>query len=114
MYELREEYKEKGYLILRNFFDKEELTSILTEAQQTFATQIKRVLGKSALVKNKDEFEADMFDYFNQDMASFIGTGKNVQHSLSLYRLNTDQRIIELLKSIGITNPTIGVKPSMQ
>ena len=108
------EYNEKGYLLIKDFFDKQLLTSILNEARATFAVQIERTLGNCPAIDQKNAFENAMFQYFEKDMASFIGTGKNVQHSLSLYRLNTDEKIVKLLKDIGLTQPTIGVKPSMQ
>ncbi len=109
-----ETYKSKGYILVKNFFEKSEIEALVLEAKQTFAVQIKRVLGECPAIENTDSFEKAMFDYFENDMASFISTGKNVQHSIQLYRLNTDERLIKLLKELGIEKPNIGVKPSMQ
>lgn len=111
---LQEQYKQNGFVILKNFFGKHELQHIYQEAKETFAVQIHRVLGETVDINNTNAFDEAMFRYFEADMASFIGTGKNVQHSLSLYRLNTDQRLVKALKDIGLAQPNIGVKPSMQ
>lgn len=111
---LEEHYRQNGFLILRGFLDTTEVDKLYKEAKHTFAVQIKRALGIDIDTDDRDSFEKAMFDFFNKDFDSFIGTGKNVQHSLSLYRLNTDQRFVSLLQTLGLQSPCIGVKPAMQ
>ena len=43
----KEQFNKDGFLILKNFFDKEILREIYTDARQLFAVQIKRILGKT-------------------------------------------------------------------
>ncbi|MFN8356507.1 MAG: phytanoyl-CoA dioxygenase family protein [Spirosomataceae bacterium] len=114
MSHLQEQFNKDGFLILRGFFDPQEVKTLYEEAKQTFAIQIKRVLGNVPDTNDRDAFEQAMYDYFNADFESFVGTGKNVQHSLGLYRLNTDPRLVNLLQTLGIEKPIIGVKPAMQ
>lgn len=110
----KEQFNKDGFLILKNFFNQEEIQSIYTEARQLFAIQIKRVLGIDVDINNKDEFENAMFEFFDKDFTSFVNTGKQSQHLISMHRLGTDERIISLLKDIGYEFPTIAVRPAMQ
>lgn len=110
----KEQFNKDGYLILKNFFCKEELQKIYDDARQLFAVQIKRVLGKDVNIDNRDEFEQAMFEFFEADFTAFVNTGKQTQHLISMHRLGTDERIINLLKELGYDFPTIAVRPAMQ
>jgi len=110
----KEQFNKDGFLILKNFFSKEEINKIYTEARQLFAIQIKRVIGIDVDINDRDTFEKAMFDYFQADFTSFVNTGKQVQHLISMHRLGTDERIVNLLKEIGYEFPTIAVRPAMQ
>ena len=110
----KEQFNKDGYLILKNFFEKEVLKKIYAEARQLFAVQIKRILGKTVDVNNKDEFEQAMFEFFEKDFNAFVNTGKQTQHLISMHRLGTDENILSLLKELGFEFPTIAVRPAMQ
>jgi len=110
----KEQFNKDGYIILKNFFSKEEINQIYTEARNLFALQIERVLGKSVDINNKDEFEPAMFELFEADFNTFVSTGKQAQHLISLHRLGTEPKLINLLKSLGYDFPAIGVRPAMQ
>lgn len=108
------QFNKDGFLIIKNFFDKETIAKIYQEARTLFAIQMKRVLGKDVNINNRDEFEPAMFELFNADFTTFVNTGKQVQHSISLHRLGTDPEIMDLLKEVGYEFPMIAVRPSMQ
>lgn len=110
----KEQFNKDGFLILKNFFDQEVLREIYTEARQLFAVQIKRTLGKTVDINNRNEFEQAMFEFFEKDFNAFVNTGKQTQHLISMHRLGTDEKIVNLLKEIGYEFPTIAVRPAMQ
>lgn len=110
----KEQFNKDGYLILKNFFNKEVLKEIYTDARQLFAVQIKRVLGKTIDINNRDEFEQAMFEFFEKDFDTFVNTGKQTQHLISMHRLATEDSILNLLKELGYEFPTIAVRPAMQ
>lgn len=111
---LQAQFNKDGYVILRDFLDKEIIQNIYTDARKIFATQIKHVTGKTVDIDNRDEFEAGMFAFFNQDFNAFVNTGKTVQHTFSLHRLGVDPQIETLLKQVGVANPIIGARAAMQ
>lgn len=111
---LREQFNKDGYVILRNFLDKEEINTIYTEARKIFATQIKHVTGKTVDIDDRDAFENAMFEFFEKDFNAFVNTGKTVQHTFSLHRLGLDPKIENLLKEAGLSNPIIGARAAMQ
>jgi len=111
---LKEQFHRDGYVILKGFFDRKVLDQIYTEARQIFAIQIQRVCGISVDIDDRTAFEEAMFAFFDQDFTSFVNTGKQVQHMMSLHRLGTDEKIEQLLKRLGHDVPSIGVRPAMQ
>lgn len=110
----KEQFNRDGFLILKNFFDKEVLKKIYTEARQLFSVQIKRTLGKTVDINNHNEFEHAMFEFFEKDFNTFVNTGKQTQHLISMHRLGTEEKILNLLKDLGYEFPTIAVRPAMQ
>jgi hypothetical protein len=111
---MKQQFNKEGYIIIKNFFSKEEINKIYTEARNLFALQIERVLGKKVDINDCDTFEQAMFDLFEADFTTFVNTGKQAQHLISLHHLGTDPKIINVLKNLGYEFPMIGVRPSMQ
>jgi ectoine hydroxylase-related dioxygenase (phytanoyl-CoA dioxygenase family) len=111
---LAEQFRQEGFLLLRNFLDKSVVENIYREAREIFAVQIKRVTGRVVNIDNRDEFESAMFEFFEKDFQAFRNTGVTVQHSLSLHRFAVSEKITDLLKEVGIEQPVIGARPAMQ
>lgn len=109
-----EQFRNDGFLLIKNYLDKSTVENIYREARQIFATQIKHTLGRSVDIDDRETFEQAMFAFFEKDFNAFKNTGLTVQHSLSLHRLATDERIVHLLKEVGLTQPVIGARPAMQ
>ncbi len=109
-----QQYKRDGFLLLKNALDTSLVADIYREARQLFATQIKRVLGHSVDIDDRDAFEQAMFQFFEQDFTAFSNTGKTVQHTIGLHRLGVSDAILDLIKEIGVAEPVIAVRPSMQ
>lgn len=109
-----QQYRHDGYLLLKNALDTTVVADIYREARQIFAVQIKRVLGQSVDIDDRDAFEQAMFRFFEQDFTAFSNTGKTVQHTIGLHRLGVSDAILDLIKSIGVAEPVIAVRPSMQ
>jgi hypothetical protein len=107
------EYKDCGYFILRNFFDKREISDLRREVKRIFGFQIWRVLLVDVDLNNDLEFEGLMYKLFEADLETFMNCGKQAQQLITLHRLGTDPRIVELLKAIGLGYPIISVRPSM-
>lgn len=111
---LVEQFRQEGFLLIKNFLDKNTVENIYREARQIFATQIKHVTGRTVDIDNRDEFENAMFEFFEKDFTAFRNTGLTVQHSLSLHRVGVSEEIVNLLKEVGIEQPVIGARPAMQ
>ncbi|TDB68935.1 phytanoyl-CoA dioxygenase family protein [Arundinibacter roseus] len=111
---LKEEFNQNGFLLLRNYLDKEAVAGIYREAREIFAVQIQRATGRTVDIEDRDAFENAMFDFFEKDFTAFVNTGKTVQHAISLHRFALDEKIISLLKEVGIEKPVIGARPAMQ
>ncbi|MFN8348265.1 MAG: phytanoyl-CoA dioxygenase family protein [Spirosomataceae bacterium] len=111
---LTEQFRQEGFLLLRNFLDKSVVENIYREAHEIFATQIKHVTGRTVDINNRDEFENAMFAFFEKDFTAFRNTGLTVQHCLSLHQFAVSEKIVNLLKEVGIEQPVVGARPAMQ
>lgn len=109
----QELFKEQGYLLLEQFFDKNKVNNILLEAKKVFYRQFVRL----GLVSQPFEtlsikaFDEAMYAFFEKDLKSFSHVGKQVQHLISLHQLSLEQQVVELLKEVGLITPVISTRP---
>ncbi|HAO47830.1 MAG TPA: phytanoyl-CoA dioxygenase [Runella sp.] len=111
---LAEQFRQDGFLLIRNFLDKSVVENIYREAREIFAVQIKHVTGRTVDIDDREVFENAMFEFFQKDFTAFRNTGVTVQHSLSLHQFAVSEKIVNLLKEVGIEQPVIGARPAMQ
>ncbi len=111
---IQEQFNRDGYIIFRKALDVNVIQDIYKEAKEIFARQIARVTGEKVDIDDRDAFENAMFRFFNTDVDAFINTGKTVQHTIRLHRLGVDDRILDVVRQVGITSPVIGARPAMQ
>lgn len=109
-----EEYRENGFILIKNFFNKKEVEKIWFEAKSVFALQMER-LGIFFLkdIENNEAFEQSMFKFFQMDFEAFANCGKQVQHLISLHKLCLHNSVIEKLKMLKLDFPNISTRPVM-
>ncbi|MEA2993009.1 MAG: hypothetical protein QOD40_1929 [Alphaproteobacteria bacterium] len=104
-------YKENGYLLVKGFFQQNEVDVIRDDAKQVFIAQMLRL----GIISSRDvsdlEFERGMFEFFETDLQSFTNCGKQAQHLVSLHRLSLDERIIRAIRQLGLDLPNISTRP---
>lgn len=109
----KEAYKEQGFLLLRNFFEKEDVLQLHAEAKEVFISQIKRHNPNPPDLTIERNFEDSMYELFENDFEAVVSCGKQVQHLISLHRLGTEPRVVEALNTLGLSLPIISVRPVM-
>ena len=55
---LAEQFRQDGFLLIRNFLDKSVVENIYREAREIFAVQIKHVTGRTVDIDDRDAFGA--------------------------------------------------------
>lgn len=105
------EFKEQGFLLLKNFFEKAEIETIRSEAKSIFATQMLSHGIISSTDLTEAEVEAGMFKLFELDLQAFTNCGKHAQHLISLHRLSLDPRIVDALQALGLGFPCVSTRP---
>src|SRR5260221_9757436 len=98
-------YKRDGYLLLRRFFDPQEVSRIRNDAKDIFISQMLRLGLVSSRTLTEAEFEKGLFKFFETDLQSFVFSGKQAQHLVSLHRLSLDERIMAGLRDLGLAMP---------
>jgi len=102
---LIEFYEKNGYLLIKNFFDANTILNIKEEAVFYFENQFKKYNLQGSV-------EEKMFELFNLDFETFTNCGKHIQQgSIALHSLCVNQKLIHLLKDIGIKSPSIATRP---
>jgi hypothetical protein len=109
----RETYRKQGFLLLRNFFEKEDILRLHAEAKEVFISQIKRHNPNTPDLTIERNFEDSLYDLFEKDFETVVNCGKQVQHLVLLHRLGTEPRVIEALSALGLSFPVISVRPVM-
>jgi phytanoyl-CoA hydroxylase len=107
----RQAYKENGYLLVKRFLDVRDIDRIRNEAKEIFLSQMRRLGLVGADDVAEDEFERGMYALFEADLQAFINCGKHAQHLISLHRLSLDERIVSLLRDLGLESPNISTRP---
>ena len=106
-----DDYKKKGYILIRNFFEKSKINEILNQAKNIYKIQMLRLKLIDTLNINNDEFEKKIKLLFNKNFDIFLNCGKQCQHIIDLWKLSLNDKIINTLKSLDLKNPIISTRP---
>jgi phytanoyl-CoA hydroxylase len=107
------DYNKDGFIIIKGFFNKEEIEHLREEVKKVFALQMERILKTKIDIDDDGNFEKSMYKLFAADLDTFSNCGKQVQQLISLHRMGTDPRITGTLQELGLHSPIISVRPSM-
>ncbi len=109
----REQYKQHGFTLVKNLLDPDALDSIRSEARRIFLIQLRRAGLINSLEIDEREFEAALYALFARDLKQIVYCGKQLQHLISLHRLSLDERILSVVRELGVQFPLINVRPTM-
>lgn len=107
-------YKKNGYLFLKDFFSKDDIKKVLDDAKGVFLRQFieKKYISKCTLEDISDEvFNDFLYRLFDEDMECLSNSGKQIQHLISLHSLSLQNKVIDLLKEMGLETPIISTRP---
>ena len=108
------DYKKNGFIIIRNFFDKQKLATIFQDIKEVFALQFQSVLGvpvEKSLGLNNDDFAKLMVELYHNDFTIFSNCSKQAQHLVTLHELGVNPEVLEVLKELGLAKPILSVRP---
>ena len=101
---MKDKYFDNGYVLLKDFLDKEIIEKILQDAKSIFQLQFDYL--------NLDSnFNENLKTLFKNHFQIFIDCGKQIQHIISLHKLSLDDKILTLINSLGIEKPNISTRP---
>jgi len=109
----REDYKQRGYALVRGLFAAEEVEAVRSAACEVFRLQMEHrgLVGAGPL--DEAEFEAALYRFFAADLPGFISCSYQVQHILPFNRLSTDPRLVAVLQELGLGLPNFSTRPQM-
>lgn len=107
----RDRFNRDGFLLLKDVLPKEEITAVLHEAQDVFLRQTDLREWERSERPGPVELVDLMTRLFNDSLQTFINCGKHANHLISLHRLALDERIVSLVRGVGLTSPSICTRP---
>jgi ectoine hydroxylase-related dioxygenase (phytanoyl-CoA dioxygenase family) len=90
--------------VLKKFFHPDDVTMIQQEAIGVFENQFDR-FGYKGTILEKMKF------LFTLQEQTFINCGKHAQHLVNLWKLSLGERVIGLLRQVGIQFPNVCTRP---
>jgi ectoine hydroxylase-related dioxygenase (phytanoyl-CoA dioxygenase family) len=100
-----EQFNENGFIVLKNFFDKEYIETLKQKAEDIFKIQFNH-FGYTG------DFKENMIRLFNEHESIFINCGKIIQTGLlELYKLPLEDKLINTIKDLGIEFPNLCTRP---
>ena len=97
--------EEQGYVVLKNFFEKDYINNLRKKAENIFEIQFKRF-------GYNEDFQLNMIRLFNEHESVFINCGKIIQSGLiELYKLPVEDKLISKVKELGIKFPNLCTRP---
>ena len=84
--------------------DKEIVETILQDANSVFQLQFD-------YLNLNSNFNQNLKDLFKNHFQVFVYCGKQIQHLISLHQLSLDNKIVDLIKTLGLEKPNISTRP---
>jgi phytanoyl-CoA hydroxylase len=113
----RTNYNRDGFVFLKGFFSRDEVTQVKEDAKGVFLRQLhhRGMLPPASIEQSKSEkpFEKAMAEFFNRDFPTFSNCGKACQHLVSLHRLSLDPRLMQAIQAVGVSSPVVCTRPVM-
>lgn len=97
--------EKQGYIVLKNFFDKEYIINLRKKAESIFQIQFDRF-------GYNEDFQSNMIRLFNEHESIFINCGKIIQTGLiELYKLPVEEKLLNKVKELGLQFPNLCTRP---
>ncbi len=106
-----EEYNKTGFQLVKGLFDKERIEQIHNEAKAIFLSQMIALKYPVDSIKTEEDYNKLMFRLFEERPDLIISCGKHIQHLISLHQLGLDDKIVNILKQLGLGFPNICTRP---
>ena len=104
------EYCKNGFAILRGAFDGVVVEQVLRETREVFQPVLCQY-GIDAPDADGTAFDGALEELFRRNMPAYLSAAKATQSALALHALGVCHEMIELVRSFGIAQPLIAVRP---
>ena len=99
-----------GYIILKNFFNKDKIQNLLESTKDVFKIQFNKLNYQG--YNNEEGFKSCIIRLFNEHFDIFQNCGKLIQSGLiELYKLAYSDLILDTLKKLDIKKPLVCTRP---
>ena len=110
---LRQQYLERGYCVLKGFWDVSRLEAINRDIHDLFRAQARRFGLPVAAGETREAFRDNAVAVFRRDVPTYVNTARMAQSLPSVHQLLTDEKLVGLAKVFGVEMPILCAKPSI-
>src|SRR5581483_1844123 len=111
MRSMRETYRRNGFVVASELFARDEVADLLNDARGVFRRQFAAHQIPLEEPATEPAFLDAMERLFQRDIQAFMNAGKQCQHLISLHRLALDERILSVVRGLGLSDPNISTRP---
>jgi len=103
-------YSETGFAVLRNAFDPSLVDSVFCEVCDVFRPILQCHDFESSVISGA-KFDTALEELFCRDVSAYLSAAKATQAAPGLHALGSSRIMIELVRSFGLAQPLIAVRP---
>ena len=104
-------YNKFGFFIVRNLFEKRQIDKIVNQAKDIYKIQMKKLNIITSCDIDNNTFEEKIKILFENHFNTFLNCGKQCQHIIDLWKLSVDDKILDIIKILGIQDPIVSTQP---
>jgi phytanoyl-CoA hydroxylase len=106
-------YRESGSLRFPELLSAATADGLRADAWGIFRRQLQRhgLIGAQEL--SEAELTTALYALFRDHTPDFVNCGKQIQHLVSLYRESLSERLLAVVRELGLEDPNISIRPVM-
>lgn len=109
----RDHYLSEGYVVVKDALETAILDSINREIAELFAIQLRRLGQAVDAGESREAFKSNAVRLLKTDVPTYISTARLTQNLPSVHRLLICDKVIELVRHLGVSLPVISTRPSI-
>jgi len=104
-------FQENGFYLEEKCFSEKELYDILSSVHKLFIQQMDLVGFLYELDQKKLLKASSLFEFYNTHQDKYLASLRAVQRLLSVYKIAVNEKVVTILKKLGLKNPNFNVRP---
>ena len=104
-------FQDNGFYLVEKCFSEQDLYDVLSSVHKLFIQQMD-LIGFVYEIDEKKLLKANsLFEFYNDHQDKYLASLRAAQRLLSVYKIAVNEKVVDVLKKIGLKNPNFNVRP---